>query len=85
MTQENELKIKLLVLYDILCRMTDEDHALILINSLRNWQSAELRSTEGLSHQTSNSLTSSAMRFYRTKRNTYTTMLSVVRLTPLKL
>ena len=25
MTQENELKIKLLVLYDILCRMTDED------------------------------------------------------------
>ena len=28
MVQENELKIKLLVLYDILCRLTDEDHAL---------------------------------------------------------
>ena len=28
MKQENELKIKLLVLYDILCRLTDEDHAL---------------------------------------------------------
>lgn len=28
MKQENKLKIKLLVLYDILCRMTDEDHAL---------------------------------------------------------
>lgn len=28
MTHENESKIKLLVLYDILCKLTDEDHAL---------------------------------------------------------